>query len=779
MNIWGWVRDTTARLRAGEPAAHRLAQLIDDLPTAAVNEAHERVDAMVPEALALARELDEPWVQLFVRHWSLQSRVLHRRRAGDELREAVSLLDFASRTQACPQSVCAVQDLAICYAIRDGPGYVPQRLAVAEETLARIDPSWGCFDCISAEYFSALLDDEKPAEALVFIEAQIQRAAEHGEFEPGFNTTLNRARALALLGRAPEALELIDSIRDPAHYGRSRQMSHRQCRVSFLLALGRADEALALHPQLSAIIDTGGHLHDWVDNLAALIDAGKRRNTPQIGRELLTVQRRFADSSAYWDTARTALIGARLAAARGARVVTQMLLDDADAVLGQLRRPELLAARRAEVEAALGLLEGQRSPSSMSASASTSAASDNPERELDRLCDMLDAADMLETDMSTHLLDHAAALRGVGRADLARTLLETHPLTSTETDAGHRVLLELAQTLLAEHDHAALDLLLARSKHAAPDPDPDVTPVWLWVALRWILGDSLRQRGLLERAIAVDELSLQTTPDATSLRLRLAAMAREHGDWATALDALELAAASVPPGDIDWDRITAATVLGRWSSVRAAAARLDLEISGTGDEPIHDDLGVVRCEFVEPSGSRERYWARRTSPCAARIIEIAMPSDPQHFNDEVVFEPADLDNHLREGTGRHRPCFEVVAITRRGGFCAFVLRGHDPGAAGIEQLRACVLDEGYAFERITNEGRTAVDPRADPGGPELPTVAVLIAIPDHADPAELRELIQTTTASWELPLLGPLLDAAAGEADASERAAAMLRRWLP
>src|SRR5690606_16686703 len=165
--------------------------------------------------------------------------------------------------------------------------------------------------------------------------------------------------------------------------------------------------------------------------------------------------------------------------------------------------------------------------------------------------------------------------------------------------------------------------------------------------LIWIHGESLRQRGELERAIELDRRVLAIEPRATPLRLRLAASARALGDWDTALAQLDEAAEQLEPGDVDWDRITAATVLGRWATVRAAATRLGIELPGQGDEPIELELGVIRCEFIEPSGRRERCWARRTSPCGARIIEIALPDDPQHFRDRVVFEPVDLDAQAR------------------------------------------------------------------------------------------------------------------------------------
>jgi tetratricopeptide (TPR) repeat protein len=777
MNIWAWVQETKRRLQRGEAPELRLAELMNELPSAAVDEAHERVDSMVPEALALARELDEPWVEVFVRHWNLQSRVLHRRQAGDELREAVSLLDFANgpRTRGCPQSVCAVQDLAVCYAIRDGPGYVPERLAVASETLARIDPGWACFDCISDEYFSALIDDERPAEALAFIDGQLARAAEHGEFEVGFNATLNRARALAALGRAPEGLALLDGIRDVSRFGRSRTMSHRQARVSVLLVLGRVDEALGLHPPLSAVIGTGGHLRDWVDNLVALVDAGAVANTARIGRELLTVQQRLSEHDASWDTARTALLGARLAVERGAREVTRMLLDDAARASVRLRRPELLAERRKTVERALAALDAnaaEAEPSGdMDAQASTSEP--NPERELDRLAPLRARG----SEAPAITLEYAAALREVGRAGMARTLLEAHAGVTARDDP--RVLVELAASLLAEHDHEALDRLLVGHVELSHADAP------AWMQLRWILGQSLRARGQPARVIALDQETAAQAPAATAFRLRLAAVARELGEWSTALDALERLAEFLPPGNHDWDQMVAATILGRWASVRAAARRLQLELPGTEDahedDPVELNLGVIRCEFVEPSGRRERYWARRTSPCAAHIIEIAMPADPQHFEDRVVFEPSDLDAHLRETSERHRPCFEVVAILEPGGYRAFLLRGFDPGEERFEQLCTGLREHGHGVERITNEGRQADDPRAEPesDAPPVATVALLVACSNVSPPGELRKLLHELTANWELPLLAPSLDEAAGEAEAAERASELLQRWQP
>ena len=149
MDIWAWVQSKKRALRA---AGHvRLATIMTRLPTLVCDMKHEQAESLVPEGLVLARQLDEPWIEIFLRHWLMQSRVLDRRQGRANLEECVELLELAHRdnNRECPQSVCVVQDFANCYGIADGPGYADDRLRVSAETLARIDPTWPCFRCIS------------------------------------------------------------------------------------------------------------------------------------------------------------------------------------------------------------------------------------------------------------------------------------------------------------------------------------------------------------------------------------------------------------------------------------------------------------------------------------------------------------------------------------------------------------------------------------------------------------------------------------------------------
>jgi len=162
VNIWEWVNQAMREL--DEQGHHRLAALMDRLPSAVIEVEKDEVEAIVPEALALARSLELPWVEIYIRHWERQSIW-----GGFEtLQGAIELLEFSHRPEHidCPQSVCTVQDVSIAYAESDGPGFAEQRLAICEETLERIDPSWACFDCILSEKIGALNDLDRHEDAL-------------------------------------------------------------------------------------------------------------------------------------------------------------------------------------------------------------------------------------------------------------------------------------------------------------------------------------------------------------------------------------------------------------------------------------------------------------------------------------------------------------------------------------------------------------------------------------------------------------------------------------
>ncbi len=353
MNIWQWVHDTEKELR--EHGHGRLAELLDELPSAVCADRHEQVDALVPEALALARGLELPWVELFVRHWSLQSRVLHRMDAS-ALGDALSLLDFAhaETTRDCPQAVCSVQDLSACYEHVDDVGYAADRVAVAEEALARIDPSWPCFECISEELGSALGALGKHEESLSFLVSQ-ERAAKSlvsRAFSGRFGT---RASALMELGRHEEALTLVRE-RSRGQTERNRIELAAILESLALAGLGRLDEAARALARVPDPLLIPAHYQRWAEAAEALVIAGELANDVPFGQVLQAMLARLDRQGIGRALVRLSERAGRLAVARGSAPLAASALATMERAALRLVRPSdaepSLAALR---EAAAGL----------------------------------------------------------------------------------------------------------------------------------------------------------------------------------------------------------------------------------------------------------------------------------------------------------------------------------------------------------------------------------------------------------------------------------------
>src|SRR5690606_7153569 len=81
-----------------------------------------------------------------------------------------------------------------------------ERAQVARETLARIDPTWPCFICITCELSSALRDQGDPQAALELLDRQSAQLVAAGQGDERTSLLPQRISCLIDLGRAEEAL---------------------------------------------------------------------------------------------------------------------------------------------------------------------------------------------------------------------------------------------------------------------------------------------------------------------------------------------------------------------------------------------------------------------------------------------------------------------------------------------------------------------------------------------------------------------------------------------
>ena len=237
------------------------------------------------------------------------------------LGEAVALFERAHRedTLECPQSICVTQDLAACYGNIDGPGWVPERIEVCDETLGRIDPSWACFQCLSCEKADALLDDGRGQEALDYLQVQADAVEACGK-EVFDSFPEMQIKILLAVGRADEALALIE--KREAEVAASGEYEPANCTVPRRLSkawalaqLGRDEEALQQLVPWSEL--TPNYWRLWANTAAALCQRAPARNTWDLGTRFNTIIEHFARVGSHRLLIEVASLSLELALQRG------------------------------------------------------------------------------------------------------------------------------------------------------------------------------------------------------------------------------------------------------------------------------------------------------------------------------------------------------------------------------------------------------------------------------------------------------------------------------
>ncbi len=682
MDIWRWVSELQDELtESGRP---RLAELVERIPGCVVNHEHAQLDAIVPEALALAREAKSPWLELFIRHWNLQSRILHRYEAATFLPEAVRLLELASRDEAreCPQSVCVIQDLAGCYAELDGPGYAPERLAVARETLARIDAKWPCFTCISSEYAFGLLDDgDAPGRS----RSSTSRPRRWSRPAAARRRATSRARGSkpSCGSRAstrpwprPSARESETDVND--------QLTHALDAARLLARLGRADEALRELPPFERVLPTPSLYERWAQATHALALAGAVPNDWKLEGRLFDLQTRLEGNGVIRIAVHLAHQRAELAFARerpGRRRTRRSPSARCSPGCGRARRRR--GSRGAGRHGRRGARLGEvRAPAARERRARAGAAHQrsrgrprDPRRGAERFADEERLA-IIQASAQRALQRNAEAEAGL-RAHLA-----AHP-------GAHGCLMTLGQALLDQKRSAAARELAEATLRAEPAGD-------VAVGAHFLLATAYQQEGEREKARPHLDAMLALEPGNTRIELLLASLDREAGRLEESLARLDRLVEREPrPGNHDWDRMVTATLLERWDAVRASAIRIGMNLKGEG--PIEEAWGLCRIELREPDGEIGIHHALRTGPVTARILDVARPRAPQHYGDEIVFEASPRNAAPKPGEADHSYLYPALATRKPGGYEAFLLDGVHPGEGDLTALRAeltalgCVL----------------------------------------------------------------------------------------
>ena len=182
------------------------------------------------------------------------------------IKEAVSLLEFSSRddNRDCPQSMCVVQDLASCYGIFDGAGYVEERLAVASESLQKINPNWPCYSCIAAEYADALYDAKRFDECLTFLKKIDQDYVDAGLAKDTSGLLLTKVQVFAVTSQSEKARKLVKNVSSWSG-GSSFALSVTMTKAFIEVHDQQYQKALELLPTFDEAKESPEEFHMWAE----------------------------------------------------------------------------------------------------------------------------------------------------------------------------------------------------------------------------------------------------------------------------------------------------------------------------------------------------------------------------------------------------------------------------------------------------------------------------------------------------------------------------------
>lgn len=737
MDIWAWVETLQEDLR--ESGYERLADLIDQIQRDVGDNHYERAQAALPEALAGARAVKNPWLEVYLRHWGMQNRMNNIGEGETALGEATSLLEFAHRkeTMDCPQSVCVTQDISKCYGNVDGIGWASERLDVCRETMARITPQWPCFDCLSREYSDALLDQGKAEESIAFLEAQAKAMTGVGE-EIDSRYRWQQADSIWKAGRPEEALAIYQEIDDMEDGAVEDDRVSRYCYQSQILSeLGRTEEALELLPAWSEL--TPSDYASWSRAVELIVAKKPETNTWSLAQKLQLALDHLVKVGAHRKALDMAERHGWLACARGARETARRALAAMEACVPRLRAVldanERVAALAARVSSLPECTDLPVPAGELVAHLRTLEERD-PEREIE----WLTAARRELPEDLTLLLETADALKTCSLAADSQQLL----WTALEAHRDWRpVIYRLQGHVLKAAELRAHERLLA-----LVEPTDPATACW--IRMRWaFLNGQWSEVG--EHAVRM--LSIENDDDARDLWAQAAMKAEDFGT-AVRLRKEQLASSEVLNRGVCWDLLCAASAAGEWETVREHATKLGMELEGT-EGPVEENWGRVMVAYEE-EGKNYRYVATRTGPVTATILEPAPGRRRQRAGDRVVFEPRPREEAPEDEEEKKRFLYTYghIHTVQSGEFeHSWLLDGAEPTDKAYASFRDALWAKGWSCWRLHRPDYEVTDPAAQEGEEgKLPGMLVLVAAPKAVPALEIHEQLKELTRRWKHPL---------------------------
>lgn len=698
MDIWRWVHGREEALR--EDGHTELANHIDSISTHVVNDQFDLVDQVYHAAIPLCRALDDKWLEIYFRHWRLQAHVLKNYDAKGHLHEAISLLEFSHQeeTKDCPQRICAVQDLASCYGIKDGPGYAEERISVCKETLAQIDGSWPCYECVSSELLDALMDAKNYEQAeveLKLLEVEISKFNGTADFEH----ILTRTRLLLETGKVDAAWDLIKEAKNPLG-GDSFARHVELIKALTLCHNERWDEAQNTCLSFDDIVLAATYYSDWTKIQFLLERHGAIENT----RDLRHKFHSLVDKLLGKDTIRVAFdICVRLVElclSANERMRADYVIKTMNSLIGDLHRDLGATESLEDLERRVTRIKVPETTDTFETA--ESLLEHRFETETQELL-ALDAALQKWPDNGQLFARKSDLLQAHFQRDAAYAFLEA---AYKEHRGSAALESRYGSAYLAKHGFEAfqsefpMDQLDGLSLGAIGNRgnryvnhfesnDPAKSLEYLRIIeFHWPEDISLLGR------ISQKEVELENYDEAIVCRRKQIELEPENNNH-------------------KWDLLIAGTLKQDFALICEMGKALDIELDDNGKYP-SENRGTMRLQWQMEAGYIETYSAVRFGPALARISSICgIYEEHQLYGRVVIFNPVPvnkLDQKDDEGyacdvEGNYNLLFPPPLLTLEDpAYITYTADGIHPGDKALETLSKRIEDAGFIYHVWTTDG---------------------------------------------------------------------------
>ncbi len=746
MDIWSWVHDKEYKLN--ESGNERLAEIMDLISSYTVDGEHGKVDSIVPEGLAIARSLKEKWIEVFLRHWHLQSLILHRFEVGKALPEAIKLLDFGHQedTKNCPQTICSVQDLAICYSYIDGPGYTEERLAVSQETLDKIDANWPCFVCITSEYASAIIDQKRYQDALDYLDDCDRQLLKFSQELDASDYAIQRVDCLVKLDRFKEARKCLHRVDD--HFkGSTYDVDLKISAALVEVSEGKYSEAIKKLPNFESLKDEVATYGDWLDVKYILAMNTQINNDWKLGALFEFCINKMISQGILRISIDLASMACKLALARSRVDTAKLMLKKIENLIPKL--PKVLDAKFVLEE-----LRGQaqdyenNSPELIKIVKDRSQLIENLSDDPEFALEQLSAHRRLWPDDEALCVLTAEKLGALSRIDEAIEHLQNFLSQKPDTAA---VILELGHTLRIYNFHEKFEKY--SSEMLAQSLSLDSVKNLHWVNAHYYYGQKNYEKAKSHLALILD-----MAPDAYNSRLMLANIERDCGQYENALQQIDtLINLNSEDKSIHWDRMVVASLLKNWQVLRESAAVVEIKFESQ-EGPIDEEWEGCRIQVKDSNGETSNMFAVRNGPVTARIFSFSEIKERQRHNDTVVFDPGalnKLDQIDDEGDevdaeGYDTLIYKEIATIESSNYITYDIDGVDPGEKALENIEEILEKSDIIFSKRSVGDYEVYSEKEQK---YVDGLYAYILLKESHDLAAVDNVLETISASLQEPLI--------------------------